>query len=86
MATKTVKFEIKRQANPDAPATWENFELEWRPGMNVISAMMEIAANPVTTEGATPPPSLTTPIASKKSAAPAPCSSTAKPAWHVPRS
>ncbi len=51
MAIKTVKLEIKRQANPDAPATWENFELEWRPGMNVISAMMEIAANPVTADG-----------------------------------
>src|ERR1700739_2754033 len=51
MATKTVKFEIKRQANPDAPATWENFELEWRQGMNVISAMLEIAANPVPAEG-----------------------------------
>jgi succinate dehydrogenase / fumarate reductase iron-sulfur subunit len=51
MATKTVAFEIKRQANPDAPAVWEKFELEWRPGMNVISAMMEIAANPVTAEG-----------------------------------
>ena len=48
---KTVKFEIKRQSNPDAPATWENFELEWRPGMNVISAMMEIATNPVTADG-----------------------------------
>jgi len=43
MATKTVAFEIKRQANPDAPAVWEKFELEWRPGMNVVSAMMEIA-------------------------------------------
>src|SRR5258707_15810521 len=51
MATKTVAFEIKRQANPDAPAVWEKFELEWRPGMNVISAMMEIAANPVTADG-----------------------------------
>ena len=30
---------------------WENFEIEWRPGMNVISAMMEIAANPVTADG-----------------------------------
>ena len=30
---------------------WEKFELEWRPGMNVISAMMEIAANPVTADG-----------------------------------
>src|SRR6266700_1739250 len=51
MATKTVVFEIKRQANPDAPAVWERFELPRRPGMNVISAMMEIAANPVTADG-----------------------------------
>ena len=51
MAKRTVTLEIKRQASPDAPAVWENFELEWRPGMNVISAMMEIAANPVTAEG-----------------------------------
>ena len=51
MATRTVTFEIKRQASPDAPAVWEKFELEWRPGMNVISAMMEIAANPVTADG-----------------------------------
>ncbi|MFP5237069.1 MAG: succinate dehydrogenase iron-sulfur subunit [Acidobacteriota bacterium] len=49
--TKTVQIEIKRQASPEAPAVWEKFELEWRPGMNVISAMMEIAANPVTADG-----------------------------------
>src|ERR1700742_4930901 len=48
---KTIQFEIKRQASPDAPSAWEKFELEWRPGMNVISAMMEIAANPVTADG-----------------------------------
>ena len=51
MANRTVALEIKRQASPDAPAVWEKFELEWRPGMNVISAMMEIAANPVTADG-----------------------------------
>ena len=44
MATRTVTFEIKRQASPEAAAVWERFELEWRPGMNVISSMMEIAA------------------------------------------
>ena len=44
MATRTVTFEIKRQASPEAAAVWERFELEWRPGMNVVSAMMEIAA------------------------------------------
>jgi succinate dehydrogenase / fumarate reductase, iron-sulfur subunit len=58
MLTKTVQIEIKRQASPEAPATWESFELEWRPGMNVISAMMEIAANPHTKDGRE-----TTPIA-----------------------
>jgi succinate dehydrogenase / fumarate reductase iron-sulfur subunit len=51
MAKRSVTFEIKRQANPDAPSVWETFELDWRPGMNVTSAMMEIAANPVTAEG-----------------------------------
>ena len=51
MAKKTVQFEIKRQASPDAPAVWESFEIEWRPGMNVISVLMEIAANPVTADG-----------------------------------
>src|ERR1700692_2879453 len=51
MATKTVVFKIKRQANPNAPAQWEEFELPWHPGMNVISSLMEIAANPVTRDG-----------------------------------
>ena len=50
MANKIVQFEIKRQASPDAPAVWESFEIEWRPGMNVTSALMEIAANPVTAD------------------------------------
>jgi len=51
MANKTVTFEIKRQANPDDPAVWETFEVEFRHGMNVISALQDIAANPVTAEG-----------------------------------
>ena len=55
---KTVVLKIKRQANPDAEARWEEFELTWKPGMNVISAMMEIAATPVTRDGKP-----TTPIA-----------------------
>ncbi len=55
---KTVVLKIKRQASPDAQAHWEEFELTWKSGMNVISAMMEIAANPVTRDGKP-----TTPIA-----------------------
>jgi succinate dehydrogenase / fumarate reductase, iron-sulfur subunit len=48
---KTVVFKIKRQAGPQAEPRWEEFELAWHPGMNVISSMMEIARNPVTRDG-----------------------------------
>src|SRR6202171_1665020 len=49
--TKTVILKIKRQDNPKAKSHWEEFELAWHPGMNVISSMMEIARNPVTRDG-----------------------------------
>jgi succinate dehydrogenase / fumarate reductase iron-sulfur subunit len=48
---KSVILKIKRQDNPNAPSRWEEFELAWEPGMNVISSMMEIARNPVTRDG-----------------------------------
>lgn len=48
---KSVLFKIKRQASPDAKPHWEEFELAWKPGMNVTSSLMEIAANPVTRAG-----------------------------------
>jgi succinate dehydrogenase / fumarate reductase, iron-sulfur subunit len=51
MAKKTVIIKIKRQAEPKSTPYWEEFELEWKPGMNVISSMMEIARNPVTKDG-----------------------------------
>src|SRR5277367_6325325 len=51
MGNKTVIIKIKRQATPDSPSRWEEFELAWHPGMNVISSLMEIAANPVTRDG-----------------------------------
>ena len=54
--TKTVLFKIKRQADPNSAAQWESFEIRWKPGMNVISSLMEIAANPVTTAGVTTSP------------------------------
>ena len=48
---KTVIIKIKRQASPKSAPYWEEFALPWKPGMNVISAMMDIAANPVTRDG-----------------------------------
>src|SRR5258708_35901045 len=51
MAEKTVKLKIKRQASPNVEPNWDEFEIQWKPGMNVISAMMDIATNPVTKDG-----------------------------------
>src|SRR5271167_2150438 len=49
--SKTVLIKIKRQDNPDSKPYWEEFELPYRPGMNVTSSLMDIAANPVTKGG-----------------------------------
>ena len=51
MADKSVIIKIKRQATPTSKAYWEEFSLPYRPNMNVISALMDIAADPVTREG-----------------------------------
>ena len=49
--SKPVLFKIRRQASPAEQPRWEEFELAWHAGMNVISSMMEIARNPVTRDG-----------------------------------
>jgi succinate dehydrogenase / fumarate reductase iron-sulfur subunit len=51
MANTSVQFKIKRQANPTSEAFWEEFDIPWRPGLNVISLFMEVALNPVTRDG-----------------------------------
>jgi len=48
---RTIKVEIKRQANPNAPVTTETFEIPYRPGMNITSLLGEIALNPVDVAG-----------------------------------
>src|ERR1700719_3668336 len=48
---KTIKFIISRQEGPDAAPYQEEFEIPYRPNMNVISALMEIRRNPVNTKG-----------------------------------
>ncbi|MFJ7826984.1 succinate dehydrogenase / fumarate reductase iron-sulfur subunit [Psychrobacillus sp. OK028] len=49
--TKKVKFEILRQDTPESTPYWEKFEVNYRPNMNVISALMEIRQNPVNVDG-----------------------------------
>src|ERR1700686_943685 len=47
----SVVLSIKRQNTPSSASYWEEFALAWHPGMNVISSLMEIAANPATRDG-----------------------------------
>ena len=56
MAEKSVLIKIKRQDSPEAQPRWEEFELPWRPGLNITTALQSIAANPVTRDGKTTTP------------------------------
>jgi succinate dehydrogenase iron-sulfur subunit len=51
MPNNTVIIKIKRQPDPESKPHWEEFELPYKPGRNVTSALMEIAAHPVTRDG-----------------------------------
>ena len=51
MPDQLIHIRIKRQATPHSKPYWETFDVPWRSGMNVISALMEIAANPTTSSG-----------------------------------
>ena len=55
---KTIVVKIKRQDGPDATPRWEEFEVPYRPNMNVISVLMKVRENPVTRDG-----KKTTPVA-----------------------
>jgi len=55
-ASKSVKFIITRQDNPETKSYTEEFEIPYRPGMNVISALMEIQRNPKNAQGQTTAP------------------------------
>jgi len=51
MNDKTVRFVIRRQCTLQSEPFWEEFDIRWRPGMNVISGLMDIAMNPVDRTG-----------------------------------
>ncbi|HEX8707970.1 MAG TPA: succinate dehydrogenase iron-sulfur subunit [Pyrinomonadaceae bacterium] len=54
---RSVVIRIKRREKPDSRQYWEEFELPYRPNLNIISCLMEIQKNPVTRDGkqTTPP-------------------------------
>ena len=51
MADKTFIVRIKRQQRPDESVRWEEFELRYRPHMNVIICLRDIAEKPFTRSG-----------------------------------
>ena len=48
---KEVIVRVKRQVSPKGTPYWEEFALPWRPAMNVIICLRDIAENPVTRDG-----------------------------------
>ncbi len=49
--SNTIHLKIKRQESPEAETYWEEFEIPYRPSMNIISCLMEIQKKPITTKG-----------------------------------
>lgn len=50
-AQKTIRLVITRQESRDSKPYTEEFEIPYRPNMNVIGALMEIQRNPVNAKG-----------------------------------
>ncbi len=48
---KTVSLKIRRRENPESDSYWEEFEIPYRPAMNVIICLMEIQRNPINAKG-----------------------------------
>ncbi len=49
--SKTVYLKIKRRESPQSESYWEEFELPYRPAMNVLVCLMDIQKNPVNARG-----------------------------------
>jgi succinate dehydrogenase / fumarate reductase iron-sulfur subunit len=47
----TIYLKIKRKDSPESESYWEEFEILYKPHMNVIGALMEIQKNPVNAQG-----------------------------------
>jgi succinate dehydrogenase / fumarate reductase iron-sulfur subunit len=58
MAANPAKIHLKilRQLSESTEQRWESYEIPFREKMNVISALMELRKNPVTTDGRTTTP------------------------------
>jgi succinate dehydrogenase / fumarate reductase, iron-sulfur subunit len=50
-ARKTINVRVLRQHDADGPSFWEDYAIAYRPNMNVISVLMELRENPITSDG-----------------------------------
>lgn len=46
-----IRLRVRRQNGPDEHPYWQEFEIPYQPGHNVLSCLMEIRKNPVDIEG-----------------------------------
>ena len=46
-----IKLKIKRRNSPQEASYWQDFQIPYRPNMNIVSVLMEILKNPVTADG-----------------------------------
>ena len=55
---KKIRLKVLRQDGPEKSDSrrWEEFDVDWHPQMNVISALMEIRKKPQTSDGVQVPP------------------------------
>jgi succinate dehydrogenase / fumarate reductase iron-sulfur subunit len=53
---RTVQLRVRRQDGPDQPSYWQDFNVPYSPGMNVLTALMEIRRDPRTMDGKVVPP------------------------------
>ena len=47
---KKVRIIVERQDGPDKKPYNQEFEVDYRPGLNIVAALMEIQKNPVTVD------------------------------------
>lgn len=54
---RMIRLKVLRQdkpsGRPDANRRWEEFDIPWRPSMNIISCLMAVQRNPTTADGKT---------------------------------
>lgn len=55
---RRIRFRIRRRRSPEDRPYWEEFDVPYTPGMNVVAALMYIRKHPVTADGRA-----TTPVA-----------------------